>query len=199
MPSPLPPHVQMLIEELRKLPGVGEKTATRYTLYLLKKAVALQSLSTCLQDVANKIRPCSLCGFIAEDDICVICGDQTRDSSMVCVVEDIQDCLAIERVGEYRGLYHILGGVISPLRGITPEKLNIESLFSRVKKGDIKEIIVATSANAEGETTALYLKRVLSDLGVRITRPVIGIPMGSSIEYLDGITLMRALHGRREL
>ncbi len=212
----LPGPVQRLIAELKRLPGVGEKTATRYVLFWLQHAPeAMEDLARLLSEAARAVRACSVCGFVSEGEQCGFCQDLTRDRSVVCVVEGVADVLAIEKVGEYRGLYHVLGGVISALRGVSPEHLRVRGLLKRVEAGDIHEVILALGADAEGETTALYLHKVLRDYlsdlrcnpteetggvqGVRITRPATGIPMGSSIEFLDAVTLMRALRGRKEL
>lgn len=196
----LPEPVLNLISELRKLPGVGEKTATRYVLFWLQRPPqAMTDLAERLKVAAGSVRPCAVCGFVAEGERCGFCEDPARDRSTVCVVEGVADVLAIERVGEYRGLYHVLGGAVSALRGIKPDDLRVEGLLDRVTRGDVREVILATGADAEGETTALYLARALADHGVRVTRPATGIPMGSSIEFLDAVTLMRALRGRKEI
>lgn len=200
MASGLPPTVTALIQELRKLPGVGEKTATRYVLHLLGRGPeAAAALGSALASVARQVRPCPRCHFLADGDLCELCRDPGRDASVVCVVEAAPDLLAIEKVGEYRGTYHVLGGAISAVRGITPERLHIRDLVDRVSAGGISEVIVATGADAEGETTALYVRKALEGLNVRVTRPATGIPMGSSIEFLDAVTLMRALRGRKDL
>lgn len=196
----LPAPVQRLIAELTKLPGVGEKTATRYVLFWLQRSPnAMKDLADRLADAAGSVRPCLVCGYVAEAERCGFCEDPARDRTTVCVVESVADVLAIERVGEYRGLYHVLGGVLSALRGVGPDHLRVAGLLDRVASGEVREVILATGADAEGETTALYLARALGDRGVRVTRPATGIPMGSSIEFLDAVTLMRALRGRKEI
>lgn len=196
----LPPAVEALVAELRRLPGVGEKTALRYVLHLMHRGPeGLGGLRAALATVEERVRGCTRCGFLAEGDLCVLCRDPSRDASLICVVEGIGDLLAFERLGEYRGHYHVLGGSLSALRGVTPDRLRIAPLVERVRGGGVGEVIVATSADAEGETTALYLRKVLEGLGVKVTRPATGIPMGSSIEYLDGVTLIRALRNRRDL
>lgn len=196
----LPEPVQKLISELRRLPGVGEKTATRYVLFWLQRSPeAMQDLAERLAEVARSVRPCNVCGFVAEGERCNFCEDTTRDRGMVCVVEGVADVLAIERIGEYHGLYHVLGGAISALRGIGPDHLRVKGLLDRVAGSEVREVILATGADAEGETTALYLAKALGERGVRVTRPATGIPMGSSIEFLDAVTLMRALRGRKEI
>ncbi len=202
MKNGLPESLTRLVGELRKLPGVGEKTALRYVLHMMAGGGdRAADLSTALQAVIDHVRPCPVCGFPAEGDVCSFCSDPSRDRASVCVVESVGDLMAVERMGEYNGLYHILGGSVSALRGITPEKLRIPELAERVRRDGIRELIVATGADAEGETTALYIRRIMEGRGVqvRVTRPATGIPMGSSIEYLDGITLMRAIRARREL
>lgn len=188
--------------ELRKLPGVGEKTALRYVLHMLSGGMdRMTALSDALAQVIDTVRPCAQCGFPAEGELCSYCSNPARDHRSICVVESVGDLLAVERMGEFSGIYHILGGSVSALRGITPEKLRIPEFAERVQREGIREVIVATGADAEGETTALYIRKVLEGRGldVRVTRPATGIPMGSSIEYLDGVTLMRALRARREL
>jgi recombination protein RecR len=200
MPAGLPPAVETLIAQLRKLPGVGEKTATRYVLHLLgRDPDAAVALREALAAVSDRVRPCTRCGFLAEGDLCGFCSDTSRDHSTICVVEGVGDLLAFEKVGEYRGAYHVLGGSVSALRGITPDRLRLAELVARVDAGGIREVIVTTGADAEGETTALYIRKVLEGRQVRVTRPATGMPMGSSIEYLDAVTLMRALRGRRDL
>ena len=196
----LPEPVQTLVRELKKLPGVGEKTATRYVMHLMTQSPQrLADLAAALSAVALKVHTCQVCGFLAAGDRCDICADGNRDSSTVCVVEGIGDLMALERVGEYCGVYHVLQGSISVLRGITPEKLHLKELDARVAAGGIREVIVATSADAEGETTALYIRKILERHAIRVTRPATGIPMGSSLEYLDSMTLMRAMRGRKDL
>lgn len=200
MSAGLPAAVLNLVTELRKLPGVGEKTATRYVLSLMQRGPeAVTALGEALEGVARQVRPCVRCGFLADADLCGFCSDPSRDPTVVCVVEGIADLVSFEKVGEFRGGYHVLGGAISALRGVTPDRLRIEELVRRVREGGVREVIVATSADAEGETTALYVRKALESLDVRVTRPATGIPMGSSIEFLDAVTLMRALRGRKEL
>ncbi|NOZ02269.1 MAG: recombination protein RecR [Deltaproteobacteria bacterium] len=200
MKNHLPQPVLKLIDELRKLPGVGEKTATRYVLNLMNRSPdGVRNLEAALSSMAEGVKACDECGFVAQGDLCDFCGDPSRDRSTICVAENVADVLAIEKVGDYRGLYHVLGGVISVLRGVTPEGLRIKDLAARVADGGVREVILATGASAEGETTALYIRKLLEGSGVKVSRPATGIPMGSSIEYLDAVTLMRALRGRKEL
>lgn len=200
MARPLPEPVINLIEELRKLPGVGEKTATRYVLNLMKRSPeGVKSLGEALYRIAEDVKACEVCGFISVQDRCDFCSDPSRDGRQICVVEGVADVLALEKVGDYRGLYHVLGGAISALRGITPEKLRIGEIVRRASDGTVEEVILATGADAEGETTALYVRKMLEGKAVKVTRPATGIPMGSSIEFLDAVTLMRALRGRKAL
>jgi recombination protein RecR len=200
MADVLPGPLTTLVAELRRLPGVGDKTATRYVLGLLGRSPdGPEALAAALRAVATRVRPCAVCGFVADGDTCAFCLDPARDGDTICVVEGIADLLAIEKVGEFRGRYHVLGGSLSALRGITPDRLRLRQLRERVAAGGVREIIVATGADAEGETTALYVRKVLEEFPVRVTRPATGIPMGSSIEYLDAVTLMRAMRGRRDL
>jgi recombination protein RecR len=200
MPSRLPPAVDDLVRELRKLPGVGEKTAARYVLHLLARPREdVDALAAAVRAVSEHVRPCSRCGFLSDADHCAFCTDPFRDPSVVCVVEGVSDLLAIEKVGEFAGLYHVLGGAVSALRGVTPDRLRIRQLVERVDAGGISEVIVATGADAEGETTALYIRKVLEGRSVHVTRPATGIPMGSSIEFLDAVTLLRAFRGRKDL
>jgi len=196
----LPAPVRDLIAELRKLPGVGEKTATRYVLHMMRRAPeSVSALDSALAGVAARVRACPECGFPADGDSCGLCSDPTRDLTVLCVVEGIADLLAVEKVGDFRGSYHILGGAISAMRAVSPDKLRIRELVGRVTARGVTEVIVATGADAEGETTALYVRKALEGLPVRVTRPATGIPMGSSIEFLDAVTLMRAMRGRKDL
>ena len=200
MSRPLPEPVINLINELRKLSGVGEKTAMRYVLNLMKRSPeGVRALGDTLYRLAEDVKPCSVCGFVSDGDLCDFCSDPARDGHQICVVEGVADVLALEKVGDFQGLYHVLGGAISALRGITPKKLRIGEIVQRVSDGDVREVILATGADAEGETTALYVRKMLEGLPVKVTRPATGIPMGSSIEFLDAVTLMRALRGRKEL
>lgn len=193
--------IDNLTEELTRLPGIGRKTATRLTYHLLKQpAAAVQRLAQALQEVVERVRPCAVCGNLSETDPCAICADPRRDTSVVCVVEEASDIGAIERTGEYRGLYHVLGGFLSPLDGVGPEDLRVEGLKARVENGDgIREVIVATNPSMEGEVTATYLRELLEPLGVRITRIALGLPMGGDLEYADGVTIARALAARQEM
>lgn len=186
-----------LLLELKKLPGVGEKTALRLAFHLLKSPQNMEALSRSLSAVASNVRFCSVCFGITEDDPCVICSGD-RDDSVVCVVEEPQDMLAIERSHAFRGRYHVLQGALSPLSGITPSQLRIAELLERLKSSGTKEVILATNFSVEGEATALYLGKILKDLGLKVTRLAHGIPLGSDIEYVDAATVQRAVEGRSE-
>ena len=196
----LPEALQSLVIELQKLPGVGEKTALRFAFNLQQRGEeAMMALVKALRDVAEKVRPCPRCGFFAEGELCRFCSSPDRDRQILSVVETPADVIAIERAMDFKGLYHVLGGVISALRRTGPENLRVKELVERVKNEGVKEVIIVTSASAEGETTALYIKKALEGLDVKVTRPATGIPMGSSIEFLDALTLSRALRARKEL
>jgi len=192
--------IDELVGELARLPGIGRKTALRLAFHLLKapEEEALR-LARGIVDVRQKVRPCSTCGNLAEQDTCAICQSTRRDASTVCVVEEASDIMAIERTGEYRGLYHVLGGRLSPLDGIGPAELNVDPLLRRVGGGVVQEVVLATNPSVEGEATALYLGRLISPLGVRVTRLARGLPVGGDLEYADGVTIAEALAGRREL
>lgn len=198
------PTVQKLIDELSKLPGVGPKTAQRLAFHLLKlPPEEALPLAQALVDVKERVRFCSRCFNLTEAELCDICVDMGRETSTICVVEEPGDIISIERTHEYRGLYHVLGGALSPLDGVGPEKLHLEELFDRVRSEEVLEVIVATNPNMAGEATALYIAEELRasiDAGtLRITRPAAGLPMGGDLEYADEVTLGRALTGRRDL
>lgn len=190
-----------LATEFARLPGIGRKTALRLTYYLLKRPPEeIHRLSRALQAVAERVRACSRCGNLTEADPCALCTSTRRDPTMICVVEEAADIGAIERTGEYCGLYHVLGGRLSPLEGIGPAELNLESLLARLGEGsEVREVIVATNPSVEGEATALYLQKLIRPLGVRVTRLARGLPVGGDLEYADGVTIAEALAGRREL
>ncbi|HEX6839389.1 MAG TPA: recombination mediator RecR [Polyangia bacterium] len=192
--------ISRLIRELAKLPGIGEKTASRLAFHILRApGDYARDLAQALVEVKDKIRLCSTCMNLTEQDPCALCSDARRDSSLVAVVATPPDLYAIERTGGFRGRYHVLHGVLSPLEGIGPDDLRIKELLTRVGRGEVKEIIVATSPNVEGEATALYLAKVLRPLGVRTTRIASGLAVGGELEYADGVTITRALEGRREM
>ena len=198
--SVLPRSVQRLIDEFARLPGIGPKSASRLTFYLLRGSdnQALD-LAVALQELKARTRLCSVCFNITEDDPCPICSDDARDAGLLCVVEEPLDVLAIERARAYNGRYHVLHGAISPVEGIGPEELRVAELAQRVAAGDFREIILATNPTLEGESTALYLQRRLADQKVRITRLARGLPVGGDLEYTDEITLGRAFEGRQDV
>ena len=193
--------IDELATELAKLPGIGRKTATRLTYHLLKQpAAAVERLARAIHAVAERVVPCSVCGNLTEQDPCEICADARRDPAVVCVVEEASDIGAIERSGEYRGLYHVLGGHLSPLDGIGPDDLKIAALRARIGNGSkIREVIVATNPSMEGEVTATYLRGALEGDSVRVTRIALGLPVGGDLEYADGVTIARALAARRDM
>lgn len=196
-------YLELLVEELKKLPTIGQKSAQRLALYLLKlpKEEALR-LADAIRVVKEQVGFCSECGNFSEQDPCLICSDPQRDAGVLCVVEQPVDVLAFERTGTFRGRYHVLGGALSPLDGTTPDDLRIQPLLQRLQPGSaraVTEVILATNPNVAGEATALYLSRLLGPLGVKITRIARGVPMGSDLEYSDLVTLARALEGRREV
>jgi recombination protein RecR len=192
--------VQDLIDELGTLPGVGPKGAQRIAFYLLAADPAdVRRLSAVLLEVTEKVKFCRTCGNVAEDDECRICRDPRRDQSVICVVEEPKDVAAIEKIREFRGRYHVLGGAISPIDGVGPEDLRIKELLARLGDGAVAVLILATDPNLEGEATAAYLARLVKPLGVRVTRPASGLPVGGELEYADEVTLGRAFEGRRLL
>ncbi|TKJ30684.1 MAG: recombination protein RecR [Chloroflexi bacterium B3_Chlor] len=196
----VPKSVERLIEELNRLPGIGPKTASRLTFYLLRSSrEQVQALADAIGQLHNKVVTCSMCFNIAETSPCAICGDAQRDGSLICVVEEPLDVLAIERTRAYDGLYHVLHGAISPLEGVGPEDLKIAELMQRLRRHPAEEVILATNPNLEGESTAMYVSQQLAPLGVRVTRLAHGLPMGADLEYADEVTLTRALEGRREM
>jgi len=193
--------IDHLADELSRLPGIGRKTALRLTYHLLKASPEDASrLAEAIVAVSERVKACANCGNYTEKSPCSICESPRRDPSIVCVVEEASDIGAIERSGEYRGLYHVLGGRLSPLDGIGPAELNIASLLERLREnGAVREVVLATNPSVEGEATALYLHRLLAPLGLRVTRIARGLPIGGDLEYADGVTIAEALHGRREL
>jgi recombination protein RecR len=192
--------VQDLIDELGLLPGVGPKGAQRIAFHLVAADPAdVKRLASVLTEVTERVRFCRICGNVAEAEECRICADQRRDPSMICVVEEPKDVAAIEKIREFRGRYHVLGGAISPIDGIGPEDLRIKELMTRLSDGTVTELILATDPNLEGEATAAYLARLIKPLGLRVTRPASGLPVGGELEYADEVTLGRAFEGRRLL
>lgn len=195
----LAPPLERVIEELSKLPGVGRKTAQRLALHLLRVAPEeVSSLAAALTDLREKIHQCSVCFHLADAELCPICADAGRDRTLLCVVEEPANLLALERAAAFRGVYHVLGGALSPLRDVGPDNLRIRELIERVRTEGFREIILGTSPTVEGEATAVYLSRLLKPLGVPTTRLAQGLPAGADLEYTDDLTLRRALEGRRE-
>ena len=211
--------IEDLTAELARLPGIGRKTAQRLTFHLLKRPPdEVRRLARALDAVAERVRSCSRCGNLTEDDPCALCASPRRDAAVLCVVEEASDIGAIERTGEYRGLYHVLGGRLSPLEGIGPDELNIATLVARLRNrsgaqvgegvagvgangggAGVTEVIVATNPSVEGEATAVYLQRLIAPLGIRVTRLARGLPVGGDLEYADGVTIAEALAGRRDV
>lgn len=187
--------------ELARLPGIGRKTATRLTYFLLRQPKgSIERLAAALHALGTRVAPCSVCGAWSEPNPCEICSDPRRDRATVCVVEEASDIGAVERAGEYRGVYHVLGGHLSPLDGVGPDDLRISELRARVMNGSgVREVILATNPSMEGEVTATYLRGVLDPVGVRVTRIALGLPVGGDLEYADGLTIARALAARREM
>ena len=192
--------VQDLIDELGRLPGVGPKSAQRIAFHLLAtEATDVERLAATLLRVKNEVKFCSVCGNVAEADVCRICGDPRRDPAIICVVEEPKDVVAIERTREFRGRYHVLGGAISPIDGVGPDDLRIRELLGRLRDGTVTELILATDPNLEGEATATYLARLLNPMGLTVTRLASGLPVGGDLEYADEVTLGRAFSGRRRV
>jgi recombination protein RecR len=197
MPS-LPEPLERLVQELSRLPGIGPKTAQRLAFHLLRvDRVRADALAQAIEDVKARIGYCERCYNIAEGRLCAICESPRRDGSLLCVVESAFDVLAVERTAEFSGLYFVLHGVISPIDGIGPEQIHVHELVERVRDEGVAEVIVATDADIEGEATAVYLQRALQPLGVKVTRPAHGLPVGGDLEYADELTLARAMAGRR--
>ncbi|ADD01365.1 recombination protein RecR [Thermoanaerobacter italicus Ab9] len=189
-----------LIEELSKLPGIGPKTAQRLAFFIINMPIEeVKSLSQSIIDAKEKIKYCKICYNITDTEVCNICNDEERDNSLICVVSHPMDVVAMEKIREYKGVYHVLHGVISPIEGIGPEDIKIKELLDRVKNGNVKEVILATNPDIEGEATAMYIAKLLKSLGVKVTRIAHGVPVGGDLEYTDVVTLSRALEGRREL
>ncbi len=198
--SAFPPPVARLIEELSRLPGIGEKTATRLAFHLLRtERHHVEALAQALAGLRDGTRLCSVCFGLTDTDPCRLCQDPQRSEELICVVEEPADLAAVERSGQLRGRYHVLHGSLSPLDGVGPEELRIKELLGRIGGGTVKEILIATNPTVEGEATALYLAKLIKPLGVRVTRIAHGLPMGGDVEYADSATLSRALEGRREM
>ncbi len=194
------PPIERLIDELKRLPGVGQKTAQRLAFHLLRAPrEETLGLADAVRDAKERIRECSVCNNITDTDPCLYCSSPTRNRKTICVVEEPHNILAVEKTRQYSGLYHVLGGTLSPLSGIGPEQLKIKSLIERLRNAAVEEIIIATNPNAEGEATAVYLSKLIKPLGIRVTRIGVGIPVGSDLEYADEVTMLKAMEGRRDL
>ncbi|WP_432510436.1 recombination mediator RecR [Kineococcus sp. SYSU DK001] len=192
--------VQDLIDELGRLPGVGPKSAQRIAFHLLAADAAdVRRLAQVLTEVKSRVRFCAVCGNVAQEELCRVCRDPRRDPSVICVVEESKDVVAIEKTREFRGRYHVLGGAISPMEGVGPDDLRMRELLSRLSDGQVTETIIATDPNLEGEATATYLARLLKPMGLKVTRLASGLPVGGDLEYADEVTLGRAFAGRRSL
>jgi len=191
--------VEKLINEFRKLPGIGPKSAKRIVFFLLKFGDKdIVNFSKLLVEMKSKVKFCKYCFNISENEICHICNDENRDKKMICLVEEVSDVVVIEDTGEYKGLYHVLGGLLSPIENIGPDEIKITELIKRVKNNNIEEIIIALSPTVEGESTATYIKKILKPFGVKVSRLASGLPVGGDLEYADEITLGRAISDRRE-
>jgi len=192
--------IEKLIEELRRLPGIGQKTAQRLAFHLLRAdREEAFALADAIRNAKEKIRECSVCNNITDTDPCLYCTGVSRNRKTICVIEEPHNILPIEKTRHYNGLYHVLGGSLSPLQGVGPEQLKIKSLIERLKGAGVEEIIIATNPTAEGEATAVYLSKLIKPLGIRVTRIAMGIPVGSDLEYADEVTMLKSMEGRREL
>jgi recombination protein RecR len=192
--------VERLIDNFKKLPGIGAKSAQRMAFHILKmESAEAEQLAAAIVDMKRSIRHCSTCGNLTDIDPCHFCIHPSRNDRLLCVVEESQNILSIENTHEFNGRYHVLMGAISPLKGIGPDQLNVKSLLGRLESGPVDEIIVATNPNVEGETTALYISRLIKPLGIKVTRLAMGLPVGGDLDYADSVTMSKALEGRREL
>ncbi len=192
--------IAKLIEQLSKLPGIGKKTAQRLAFYILEMdPLEVEKLALSIKEAKEKIHYCKICCNLTESDICHICSDDKRDKSIICVVEGAKDIVAMEKTKEYKGLYHVLHGVISPMDNIGPNEIKVKELLNRLQNGQVKEVILATNPTVEGEATALYISKLLKPLGVKTTRIAHGIPVGGDLEYFDEVTLSKAMENRREI
>ncbi len=192
--------IARLIDALKRLPGIGQKSAQRIAFHILRAPDAeAGALADAIREAKEKIRYCSVCNNITDVDPCLYCSSVSRARNVICVVEEPPNIIAIEKTRQFNGLYHVLGGAIAPLQGVGPEQLKIKSLLERMKGGTVQEIIMATSPTAEGEATAVYLSKLLKPLGVRVTRIAMGIPVGSDLDYADEVTMLKAIEGRREI
>lgn len=195
-----PAPISRLIDSFMKLPGIGPKTASRLAFHVLDmKEDDVMNFAKALVDVKRELTYCSVCGHITDTDPCYICQDKNRDRSMICVVEESKDVIAMEKMREYKGLYHVLNGAISPMEGVGPEDINIPSLLQRLKDETVQELILATNPNIEGESTAMYISRLVKPIGIKTTRLAHGLPVGGDLEYADEVTLSKAISGRTEI
>ena len=195
-----PKPLAKLIGELAKLPGIGYKTAQRLAFHILSlEDNEAGELALAITDAKREMKYCSVCGNLTDQDPCVICSDPSRNTDVICVVESPKDVAAMERIREFDGLYHVLHGVISPMDGIGPDDINLKSLITRLQQHDVKELIIATNPNIEGEATAMYIARLIKPAGIKVTRIAHGLPVGGDLEYADEVTLLKAMEGRREL
>jgi recombination protein RecR len=195
-----PESLTRLVEQLQRLPGIGRKSAQRLAFHILRSPREdAEQLIDAVRDLKDRVTYCSICNNITDTDPCVYCADDARDRATICVVEEPQNVIGIEKTRDFKGLYHVLGGAISPLQGIGPDELKIKGLLQRVQGGGVSEVILATNPNVEGEATAIYLAKLLKPLGVRVTRIAMGVPVGSDLEYADEITVHKAMEGRREV
>ncbi|MBR4410529.1 MAG: recombination protein RecR [Firmicutes bacterium] len=195
-----PKPLEILINELSKLPGIGGKTAQRLAFHILSlDEKEVRQLASSLTNAREQMKYCSVCGNLTDTDPCRICSDPSRRQDVICVVESPRDVMAMERIREFNGLYHVLHGVISPMEGIGPEDINLKSLIARLQASDVKELIVATNPNIEGEATAMYIARLIKPAGIQVSRIAHGIPVGGDLEYADEVTLLKSLEGRRQL
>ena len=200
MSSYYSPSIEKLIESFEKLPSIGHKTATRLAFYMLDLNEAdTKEFIDSIVDAKTKLKFCSKCFNISDTDPCIICSNPKRDESIICVVEDVRDIVAMERTHEFKGVYHVLHGSISPMNGIGPEDIKIKELLNRISEGNIKEVIIATNPRVEGEATSMYISKLIKPFGVKVTRIAHGIPVGGDLEYTDEVTLTKALEGRREM
>jgi recombination protein RecR len=191
--------MEKLIREFSKLPGIGRKTATRLAFWILKRdPKEVTEFADAIRDARQKVKACSICFNITESDPCEICRSERRDRSLICVVEEANDLMALEKTGQYTGLYHVLGGALSPLDGIGPEQLHVKELIERLRSDEVKEVIIATNPNVEGEATAAFLAKLIKPIGVKVTRIARGLPVGSDLEYADDTTLGQAISNRRD-
>ena len=194
------PSIEKLVESFEKLPSIGHKTAIRLAYHMLDMSDdEIKEFTSSITDAKQKLKYCSICFNISDTDPCPICSDTKRDQSTICVVEDVRDIMAMERTHEYKGVYHVLHGTISPLNGIGPDEIKIKELLNRIRDNEIKEVIIATNPRVEGEATSIYLSKLLKAFNIKVTRIAHGIPVGGHLEYTDEITLMKAMEGRREI